>query len=103
MRYLIAAVIAALVIGSGLLYHGWANAMAAAHFERIRPATKLPEGTSMKDFNIRLTRQQILHIELDHFLVKFRYALVALVLTICFAGAALFPRSGRAGDRAKEP
>jgi hypothetical protein len=36
MRYLIAAIMAAVVIGAGLHFHGWAYAMLAAHIPARR-------------------------------------------------------------------
>jgi len=51
-------------------------------------------GLDLLDLAFRqVTRRQMLHIELDQFLLKFWFVLLPVVLLICFGIAASLPRA----------
>jgi hypothetical protein len=89
-EYVVALGISSLIVGASLVYHRWVT---SAIIEQIKVEAGLPAGSDMSDFDIPLPRQQILHIELAQFLLKFRFVMLAVVLLICFGTAASLPRA----------
>jgi hypothetical protein len=103
MRYLVASGIACLVVCASLAYHWWVTSMFATIMEQARVRAGLPPGSPMNDLGLQVTGRQMLSIELDHFLLKFWFVLLPVLLLICFGIAAALPparsTAGMASDK----
>jgi len=67
--------------------------MFATIMEQARERAGLPPGSPMNDLGLQVTGRQMLHIELDHLLLRFWFVLLLVVLLICFGIAASLPRA----------
>ncbi len=103
MRYLTATGIACLIVGASLAYHWWVDSGVASILKQARVRQGLPPGALPNDFGIPMTGRQILAVEIDHFLMRFWFILLPLVLLICLGIAAWLPGTRSAAHTPSAP
>jgi hypothetical protein len=73
-------------------FHRWVTSMFAGVMEQARIQRGLPPGTDMSGFIIRMpSSRQMLWLDLDHFLLRFWFVVLPLILLLSFGAAMLLP------------
>jgi hypothetical protein len=72
-------------------FHRWVTSMFVAVMEQARIQAGLPPGTDMNEFNIPVSGRQMLWLDLDHFLLRFWFVVLPLLLLLSFGLAMLLP------------
>jgi hypothetical protein len=91
MKYLVAAGIACLIVGSVLALHWWVGSRLAAIEGQARATGKLPPNVPAKDLGVHVSDRLMFFMQLDHLLMSFWFILLPLILLICFGIAARLP------------
>jgi hypothetical protein len=107
VRYIVAALVACLFIGAGIVFVRQTNAKFFGNFEEFRQdliakrnAGKLPpewQGVDLDDLRIdemkmKVTHDDIVRLDISRFLTAYRYFLAVLVFAVCLGVARLVGR-----------
>jgi hypothetical protein len=92
-------------LGGLVAYHRWVTGMFAKVMEQARIKAGLPADTNMNDFNIQVEPGLLIWLNLDHFLLRFWFVILPLLLLLAFGCAMLLParKSGSGPSSFGEP